>query len=328
MALGINPPWEVEGIEFSKDNKRLDIKIGFRRGATFPCPVCGTAAPVHETARSPEIYSKRNYYKRAIERLPEFYRMCYCDEVLKFLLSARKHLNWKNNSVDATLMSILLVYLHGKLEEAMSNQMSMTKAMGINYSVNWWKKRKLTKPPKINPLDFVMKKLDWRYEKGIPSVYNSRVILGDSTIELKNITQKAQETAPRFSLLFTSPPYCSLTDYHADQWLRLWLLGGQETPKSKQEKFKGRFVSKDDYCNLLDAVFGNCAVLMDKKSTIYVRTDRREFTFNSTLKILKKHFPKHLVEIKDKPFTKRTQTQIGGNSSKENGEIDIIMSSS
>ncbi|HEX05100.1 MAG TPA: hypothetical protein ENH10_08105 [Bacteroidetes bacterium] len=256
VALGINPPWEVEGIEFSKDNKRLDIKIGFRRGATFPCPVCGTAAPVHETARSPEIYSKRNYYKRAIERLPEFYRMCYCDEVLKFLLSARKHLNWKNNSVDATLMSILLVYLHGKLEEAMSNQMSMTKAMGINYSVNWWKKRKLTKPPKINPLDFVMKKLDWRYEKGIPSVYNSRVILGDSTIELKNITQKAQETAPRFSLLFTSPPYCSLTDYHADQWLRLWLLGGQETPKSKQEKFKGRFVSKDDYCNLLD-VIGN-----------------------------------------------------------------------
>lgn len=50
VALGINPPWEVEGIEFSKDNKRLDIKIGFRRGATFPCPVCGTAAPVHDTS--------------------------------------------------------------------------------------------------------------------------------------------------------------------------------------------------------------------------------------------------------------------------------------
>ena len=50
VALGITPPWEVEGIEFSKDNKRLDIKIGFRRGATFPCPVCGTAAPVHDTS--------------------------------------------------------------------------------------------------------------------------------------------------------------------------------------------------------------------------------------------------------------------------------------
>ncbi len=35
VALGISPPWQVEGIEFSKDNKRLDIKLGFRRGATF-----------------------------------------------------------------------------------------------------------------------------------------------------------------------------------------------------------------------------------------------------------------------------------------------------
>lgn len=48
-ALGIVTPWQVEGIEFSKEAKRLDIKINFRRGATFPCPVCGTLAPVHDT---------------------------------------------------------------------------------------------------------------------------------------------------------------------------------------------------------------------------------------------------------------------------------------
>jgi hypothetical protein len=28
MALGIYPPWEIEGIEFAKEAKRLDIKIG------------------------------------------------------------------------------------------------------------------------------------------------------------------------------------------------------------------------------------------------------------------------------------------------------------
>ncbi len=49
IALGITPPWEVEGIEFSKENKRLDIKIGFQRGATFPCPVCGSPAPAYDT---------------------------------------------------------------------------------------------------------------------------------------------------------------------------------------------------------------------------------------------------------------------------------------
>ena len=272
-----------------------------------------------------EIYSKRNYYKKTIEQMPLFYRMCYSDEVLKFLLVARKHLDWKNNNVDATLMSILLVYLHGKLGEGMSNQMKMTKAMGINYSMNWWKKKKLTKPPEINPLDFVMKKLDWRYEKGMPTVFDSRVVFGDSTIELDKIVQKSQETGIRFSLLFTSPPYCSVTDYYADQWLRLWLLGGPSIPKSNQEKHKGRFVCKEDYYNLLDTVFGNCAALMDKKSTIYVRTDKREFTFNSTLEILQKYFPKHKTEISDRPFKKKTQTEIHGNKSSEKGEIDIIM---
>lgn len=50
VALGIIPPWQVEGVEFSKESKRLDIKIGFSRGATFACPVCGSAAPVHATS--------------------------------------------------------------------------------------------------------------------------------------------------------------------------------------------------------------------------------------------------------------------------------------
>lgn len=49
LALGITPPWEVEGVEFSKENKRLDIKIGFQRGASFPCPVCGSPAPAYDT---------------------------------------------------------------------------------------------------------------------------------------------------------------------------------------------------------------------------------------------------------------------------------------
>ncbi len=273
-----------------------------------------------------DIYSKRNYYRLAIERMPLFYRMCYCDEVLKFLLAARKHLDWKNHSVDATLMSVLLVYLHGKLGEGLSNQMKMTKAMGINYSVNWWNKRKLTKPPEINPLDFIMKKLDWRYEKGKPSVFDSRIIFGDSTIELKKIVQRAQELNIRFSLLFTSPPYCSVTDYYSDQWLRLWLLGGAKIPRSIQEKHKGRFFSKDEYYNLLDNVFGNCAALMDEKSTIYVRTDKRDFTFNTTLEILKRYFPNHNTSIIARPFLKKTQTTICGNTSLQNGEIDIIMS--
>jgi len=66
---------------------------------------------------------------------------------------------------------------------------------------------------------------------------------------------------------------------------------------------------------------------MEEKSTIYVRTDRREFTFNSTIEILQNHFPNHKQEIIDSPFIKKTQTEIHGNRSTENGEIDIILTS-
>ena len=237
-----------------------------------------------------EIYGKRNYYSRAIERMPEFYRICYCDEVLKFLLSARKNLNWESDNVDATLMSIILVYLHAKIGEGLSNQMRMTKSMGMNYSVEWWKKNNFSKPPEINPAQIILNKINWRYKKGMPKVTESAVVFGDSTIELGNISERAKINDIEFSLLFTSPPYYSITDYHADQWLRLWILGGSETPKFIKEKHKGRFIDKERYYNLLDEVFGLSSTIMKDNSTVYVRTDKRELPSIPLLKSCKSIF--------------------------------------
>ena len=281
------------------------------------------------TIRLLDIYNKKDDYNITIEQMPEFYRICYCDEVLKFLLAARTHLDWKNNQIDSTLMSILLIHLHGKLGEGLSNQMRMTKSMGMNYSVDWWKKKNLIIPPEINPYEFILKKINWRYQKGKPKVTESKVILGDSSDELKNIAEQYVNEDMKFSLLITSPPYCSITDYHADQWLRLWLLGGPENPQSLKDKHKGRFVNKQEYYALLDNVFGLCAQIMKDKSTIYVRTDKREFTFNSTLEILKKYFPKHNVQVIEKPLKKdtKTQTKLYGDKSMKPGEVDIILQS-
>lgn len=280
------------------------------------------------TNRLFEIYSKRNYYRKAIERMPLFYRMCYCDEVLKFLLAARTHLKWRTDNIDATLMSILLVYLHGKLGEGLSNQMRMTKAMGINYSVEWWKKNKMTKPPEINPCEFTINKIRWRYEKGKPETNDSVVVFGDSANELKTIAANAAKNDIKFSLLFTSPPYCSVTDYHIDQWLRLWLLGGPEIPQKFKEKYRGRFDNKQDYYELLDSVFRVCSTLMADRSTVYVRTDKRDFTFNSTLDILIRHFPDHSVRLIEKPLKEdtKTQTKLYGDKTMKPGEVDIILS--
>jgi len=270
-----------------------------------------------------EIYSKRNYYAKRINTMPVFYRMCFCDEVLKFLLAAKKFLQWKTNEIDSTLMAIILSSLQGKIGEGLSNQMPMTKSMAMNYSIKWWKQKHMEIPPAINPYEFLLHKIEWRYAKGLP-VFTSKndVRYGDSTEILTDISQKMKQ---KYSLLFTSPPYYSITDYHVDQWLRLWLLGGAGNTKTIKEKHKGRFNNKVEYYNLLDNVFSQCSTMMKENAIVYVRTDVREFTFNMTNEILDKYFYNYHKEIKDKPVMKRTQTEIIGNKSSKKGEVDIIL---
>jgi hypothetical protein len=260
-----------------------------------------------------------------MENMPTFYRLCFCDDVLKFLLSARKNLQWESNKIDATLMSIILVYLHGKIGQSLSNQMKMTKAMGINYSINWWKEKNMETPPEINPYDFLKSRIEWRYKKGLPKTESeTKIVLGDSTKKLSNMIKTNQN---KFSLLFTSPPYCSVTNYYSDQWLRYWMLGGAKNPLSLKEQYKDRFNNKIEYYNLLNSVFESCSYLMKKKSVIFVRTDIRQFTKETTINVLKRNFPNHKIDIRPAKVDKRTQTEIMGNSSLKKGEVDIIMRS-
>ena len=116
-----------------------------------------------------------------------------------------------------------------------------------------------------------MKKLDWRYEKGIPSVYSSRIILGDSIVELENLSKEIKETDNRFSLLFTSPPYCSLTDYHADQWLRLWLLGDKKHQNQTKRNLKEDLCLKRTIAIYLTQCLATCA--LDGQEKHYLRQD-------------------------------------------------------
>lgn len=276
-------------------------------------------------ARLTEVYSIRKRYHKSIKKLPDFFRYCFCEEVLLFLQAIRENLDWSDNKVDATLMSIILVHLHGKFGEGLSNQMRQTKAMGPVYSINWWTKKGLQAPPEINPYDFILRKINWRYAKGIPDLTDGCVILGDSTIELEKIVSITKKKKIKYSLLLTSPPYWSITNYHADQWLRLWLLGGSDRPISNGGKHQRRFLSKGDYYSLLDNVFSRCSEIMAPKSTIYVRTDAREYTFSVTLEVLKNYFPGHKIFVNKEPVLKKTQTQLYGNRSNGYGEVDIIL---
>ncbi|MBW8010488.1 MAG: site-specific DNA-methyltransferase [Chloroflexi bacterium] len=278
-------------------------------------------ARMHFVEKRLKVLSKdASELQNNIKELPPFFHACYSKNVLCFLMSARKNLNWQKNRTDRTLMAFILVYLHGKRGQTLSNQMNHTKSMGPGYSLKWWKNKGLD-PPSIQCFDFLSQRIRWRYKKGTPPVTTSNVILGDSAEILKksyrNFTNK------KVSLFFTSPPYKGVTNYHKDQWLRLWLLGGSETPLGVSQKHKGRFESREEYRSLLDHVFETSSQLMAKRCTIYVRTSSRKFTYDTTLEILEKHFPKAKQNIIDSPIKGKTQTTLMGNKSIMPGEVDI-----
>jgi len=126
-------------------------------------------------------------------------------------------------------------------------------------------------------------------------------------------------------LLFTSPPYFGLTNYHYDQWLRLWLLGGPPNALRVGGSHRGKFEHRERYRNLLLKVFGNAAKLLSSDSVVYVRTGRQKITYKTTLEVLGQVFPEKRLFRKAQPFLRPTQTRLFGDHSAKVGEVDLIL---
>lgn len=77
MALGLQAPWEVKSLQFSAEDKRLDILVDFERGSSFPCPECGRPAKAHDTEE--KTWRHLDFFQHAAyltARVPR----CKCDE--------------------------------------------------------------------------------------------------------------------------------------------------------------------------------------------------------------------------------------------------------
>lgn len=257
--------------------------------------------------------------------MPAFFRACYAPAVLRYLVAARDALRWRRSAVDATLMAIILVYLHGKRSASLSNQMRQGKAMAPDYSIRWWHKRQL-RPPDLDPLEFLKPRIRWRFARGKPVLQPSTLALGDSMQVLGRVARSIERgEQERFDLLFTSPPYYAVTNYRLDQWLRLWMLGGPERPMRTGGPWEAKFESRPAYTRLLSRIFTLCAGLMKPAATLYVRTDARPFTYATTLAALRSAFPGKSLEVVRRPLEGKSQTPLFGDTDPKPGEIDLIL---
>lgn len=259
-------------------------------GALYAQAKIAPAPRENVLARLKALASEAESFNTRPAGLPEFFSFCFAPRVLRFLLCARARLRWRQDETDATLAAFVLAHLHGRRGEALSNQMRADRAMGPEYSVNWWRARGLQTPPDYDPELFLAKKINWRYRKGAPKPGGCRIVNAESG-ELLRQARLAEGWGGGFSLLFTSPPYFGVTDYHAEQWLRLWLLGGPPAPAALTDQNRARFTSQKHYVALLDEVFGAAARLMNPRAAVYVRTSKHPFTLETTRKTLARHFP-------------------------------------
>ena len=89
--------------------------------------------------------------------------------------------------------------------------------------------------------------------------------------------------------------------------------------------WQSRFECRAAYRALLERTFRGCAAVMRDGATVYVRTDARPFTYETTLAALREAFPGKPVRTVARPFTRETQTALFGDKAQKPGEIDLIL---
>jgi hypothetical protein len=51
----------------------------------------------------------------------------------------------------------------------------------------------MEQPPQINPYEYMLGRINWRYRKGVPIVGENSILLGDSTREINKVSNLLEE---------------------------------------------------------------------------------------------------------------------------------------
>lgn len=156
----------------------------------------------------------------------EFWRWAYHEETLINICKLRKYFASRSHLTksEVALKAIILGILHGPLMKTqfsyLSNQMPRTFATKPDYSVKYWKKKKL-KPKRIDLSELVFRKAEYIFNEQLPNNVKGKIVKGDSRT-IGNLNEE------KFNWVITSPPYLGMSTYEQDQWLRKWFLNGPE----------------------------------------------------------------------------------------------------
>ena len=249
-----------------------------------------------------------------------FETMAWSPDVRGFLRSARRALDWRNDSVDRALMGFVALHAQDKSSvSGLSNKLPPTIACSPDYAVRWWKDKGMTRPPKTNPVESLTEKIRRRYRYGAPDLQGGRALEGDSREVLADMEPLEA------SLLITSPPYIGISDYWNDHWIRLWLLGNRF---GKEWLRAAKFGGQIDYRNLLHGVFGESKRHLADRATVLVRSDVRRHTSEICKEVLKEVFPDHQMYLHYSEAARAGESVHHGRGGTRAKEVDFLLTRS
>ena len=245
-----------------------------------------------------------------------FETMAWAPEVRALLKAARRELDWRNSDIDRTLMAFIALHAQDKLGGGLSNSLSPTIAYSPRYAVAWWTKHGLLQPPAIEPVAMLTDKIKRRYEYGVPHQVESVTILGDARVELPS------RAVANAGLLMTSPPYCGVTDYWNDHWIRLWLLGYDFR---KNWRKTARYDNKANYQELIRTVLRESSRHLKKGAAILVRSDRRRHTSAMCIAAMQELWPNRKMFIRATTARYKGISVHHGHGGSKAAEIDLLI---
>jgi hypothetical protein len=209
----------------------------------------------------------RRFISKAPEISDEFFNLCFHRETLRQLLFLRKKLDWRDDRTDCFIAALALGCLHGeshRTELCFSNRMPRTISTKPAYSVRWWRQKGCI-PPERDVFTILRASAEYRFESAIPAI-KGKVVEGD----VRQASTLLRSYREKVRLVITSPPYLDITDYHEDQWLRLWFLGGGMKPVSGQGK-DDRHRRIDAYWQFMREAWKGVVPLLQESAQIVVR---------------------------------------------------------
>ena len=245
-----------------------------------------------------------------------FETMAWAPDIRALLKTARRELDWRNSVVDRTLMAFITLHMQDKQGCGLSNVMSPTIAFSPTYAVKWWTAKGFSHPPNVDPVAMLEAKIRRRYQYGVPGQSHGKVLWGDSRQEL------ASQTTVDAALLVTSPPYCGVTDYWNDHWIRLWMLG---YPFRKNWSKSARFENQQQYLDLITNVFRESRNHLKKGAAIIVRSDQRRSTAEMCVAAMRAVWPERQLLVRSTTAPYAGISNNHGRGGRKAKEIDLLM---